>query len=141
MSAITIAESFVNMLEENGFGKFGQDIFLYRVPNSLKTQTELFYIIPSGGSTAVKLVTGETEKIYQFAIYYRSQSARQVDATLGKLEEFLNCAHCVQLSGFQIMDISVTQYPTDQDLDTENRQIGLLQVQIKVYATCRDSES
>lgn len=138
---MTVSQSFVKLLENSGYGKFGQDIFLYRVPNSLKTQTELFYIIPTGGNSVDKLATGESIRLYQFAIYYRSQSAQQVDETLSNLEEFLSCAKCVQLEGFQLMSIDVSQYPTNQDLDVENRAIGLLQVHVTAYKTCRDSKS
>ena len=37
---MTISQAFVKLLETKGYGVFGQNIFLYRVPNSLKTKTE-----------------------------------------------------------------------------------------------------
>lgn len=133
---MTISQSFVQMLEDKGYGMFGQDIFLYRVPNSKKTQTELLWIIPSGGSPVETNKTGELVKAYQFLIYYRSISAKQVDEALSAMEDNLNCLNCVQLDGFELVSIRTTQFAADQDLDSEDRMVGMLQVQLEVYKSC-----
>lgn len=134
---MTIAQSFIKFLEKQGCGVFGQDLFINRVPNSLKTKTNLFWVIPSGGSIIQKNKTKETIKSYQFLVYYRSNSAREVDETLFRLEEILNCIACVQLEAFEVVDISATQFSTKQDLDSENRMIGFLQVRIQTYKSCK----
>lgn len=133
---MTISRSFVQLLENKGCGVFGQNIFLYRVPNSLKTPTELFYIIPSGGSVIRNAPTGDKIKLYQFLVYFRSNSAERVDKVLNSLEEDLNCAGCVQLEGFELMSIQTNSLPADQDADSENRMVGMIQVQIEVYKKC-----
>lgn len=134
---MTISESFIKLLENKGCGVFGQNIFLYRVPNSLKTPTELFYVIPSGGSIINSSPTGEKIKRYQFLIYFRSNSAERVDKVLNSLEEDLNCAGCVQLENFELMDIQTSMFPADQDADSENRMVGMIQVQVQVYKKCK----
>ena len=63
---MTISRAFVKFLEDKGCGIFGQNIFLYRVPNSLKTQTELYWVIPSGGMKVSTNKTGEAIKAYNF---------------------------------------------------------------------------
>lgn len=133
---MTISQAFVDLLIEKGYGVFGQNIFLYRVPNSLKTNTNLFWIIPSGGNKLATNKTGEAIKAYQFLIYYRSNSAKDVDTVLSKMEEELNCSSCVKLNGFELVGINVTQFPADQDLDSENRMVGMLSVQLEVYKGC-----
>lgn len=133
---MTISESLVKLLENKGFGVFGQNIFLYRVPNSLKTATELFWIIPSGGTVTRAYPNGDKNKLYQFLIYFRSNKAQRVDKVLNEMEEFFNCAGCVKLEGFELVNISTSSFPADQDLDSENRMVGLLQVQVEVYGTC-----
>ena len=133
---MTIAKSFVDFLEEKGFGVFGQNIYLYRVPNSKKTQTDLFWVIPSGGMKISTNKTGEAIKAYQFLIYFRSNEAKKVDETLSAMEEMFNCSACVELDGFELVDINATQVPTDQDLDSENRMVGFIQVQLQVYKGC-----
>ena len=133
---MTISQSFVEFLESKGFGTFGQNIYLYRVPNSKKTQTELFWIVPTGGTPTRRNRTGELIKAYQFSLYYRSMSAKKIDEVLNQAEEMLNCATCVQLNGFELVDIQATQFPISQDLDSEDRVVGLLQVQLQVYKGC-----
>lgn len=136
---MTIAKAFVEFLEEKGFGTFGQNIFLYRVPNSLKTNTDLFWVIPSGGYKTSTNKTGEAIKAYQFLIYFRSIKAQKVDEVLSGMEEMLNCLSCVKLEGFELVDMSATQFPVDQDLDAENRMVGMIQVQLSVYKGCNNN--
>jgi len=133
---MTISRAFVKFLEDKGCGIFGQNIFLYRVPNSLKTQTELYWVIPSGGMKVSTNKTGEAIKAYNFLIYFRSNEAKTVDETLSALEEMLNCSSCVELDGFELVSINTTQFPADQDLDSENRMVGMIQVQLSVYKGC-----
>lgn len=133
---MTISRAFVKFLEDKGCGIFGQNIFLYRVPNSLKTQTELYWVIPSGGIKISTNKTGEAIKAYNFLIYFRSNEAKTVDETLSALEEMLNCSSCVELDGFELVSINATQFPADQDLDSENRMVGMIQVQLSVYKGC-----
>lgn len=133
---MTISRAFVKFLEDKGCGIFGQNIFLYRVPNSLKTQTELYWVIPSGGMKISTNKTGEAIKAYNFLIYFRNNEAKTVDETLSALEEMLNCSSCVELDGFELVSINATQFPADQDLDSENRMVGMIQVQLSVYKGC-----
>lgn len=135
---MTVAQSFVKLLESKGYGVFGQNIFLYRVPNSLKTPTELFYIIPSGGSATGVYPDGTKRKLYQFLVYFRSNSAKRVDEVLSAMDDDLNCAGCAKLEGFEMVSLNTSQFPADQDLDSENRMVGLLQVQLEVYKTCKN---
>lgn len=134
---MTLTESFARFIENQGYGTLGQNIYLWRVPNSKKTETELLWIIPSGGSPLSRNRTGEMIKSYQFLIYFRSNKAEKVDVVLNELETLLNCAGCVQLQGFELVDIRATQLPIDQDLDTENRMVGSINCQIQVYKSCK----
>lgn len=133
---MTISRAFVKFLEDKGYGVFGQNIYLYRVPNSKKTETELLWVIPSGGMPVSRNKTGEMVKSYQMLVYFRSNSAARVDEVLNHLEEMFNCAKCVQFEGFELVSIQATQFPTDQDLDAENRMVGFIQVQLQVYKGC-----
>lgn len=136
---MTVARAFVKFLEDKGFGVFGQNIYLYRVPNSFTTESEILWIIPSGGNTVDRNKTGEQIKAYQFLIYYRSISAEKVDKAMSALEEQLNCSQCVELEGYELVQLNVTQYPVDQDLDSENQMVGTIRVQLEIYKSCNKS--
>ena len=135
---MTLSQSFVKFLEGKGYGVFGQNIYLYRVPNSKKTETEILWLIPTGGYPSRTNRTGEMIKAYQILIYYRSNSAKKVDEVMNDLEETLNCSQCVNLEGFELVSIRATQLPADQDLDTENRMVGVITVQLEVYKSCEE---
>lgn len=133
---MTLIQSFVKFLENKGYGISGQNIYMYRVPNSKKTETEILWLIPTGGYPSTRNRTGEMIKTYQILIYYRSNNARKVDKVLNDLEETLNCARCVNLEGFELVDVRATQLPADQDLDSENRLVGSINCQLEVYKSC-----
>lgn len=134
---MTISRAFVQFLENQGYGIFGQNIYLYRVPNSFKAETEVLWIIPSGGNIIGRNRTGEQIKAYQFLVYYRSISTKKIDEALSELEKTLNCSQCVELPGFELVQVNTTQFPVDQDLDSENRMVGLLRVQLEIYKSCK----
>lgn len=133
---MTLSETFARFIEKQGYGTLGQNIYLFRVPNSLKTETDTLWIIPSGGTPVSRNRTGEVIKSYQLLIYFRSNSAKKVDEVLNDLEALLNCSACVELEGFEVVDIRATQLPIDQDLDSENRMLGSISCQIQVYKSC-----
>lgn len=133
---MTLTQSFVKFLQNKGYGIPGQNIYLFRVPNSKKTETEILWLIPMGGFPSSVNQTGEMIKAYQIQIYYRSNSARKMDEVLNDLETTLNCSSCVNLEGFELVSIRATQLPADQDLDSENRMVGTISVQLEVYKRC-----
>lgn len=133
---MTIGRAFVKFLEDKGYGVFGQNIYLFRVPNSFKADDEVLWVIPSGGNITGRNKTGEAIKAYQFLVYFRSVSAEKIDIALSDLEEVLNCSGCVNLEGYELVQVSTTQFPADQDLDAENRMVGLLRVQLEIYKKC-----
>lgn len=133
---MTISRAFVKFLETQGYGIFGQNIFLFRVPDSFKAESEVLWVIPSGGNIVGRNKTNEAIKAYQFLIYFRSVSAEKVDTALLALEEQLNCSGCVDLEGYELVQINTTQFPVDKDLDLENRMVGMLRVQLEIYKSC-----
>lgn len=133
MDVNTISEAFIEFLQSKGIATFGTDLFLNQVPNSLTTQDQVYWVITSGGSPIQRLRTGEKVKQYFFSVYYRSRSGKDVDRKLFTLEELLNCAECVQLTNFEVIDVQAEQFPSDSDLDDEERRVGFLQANIKIY--------
>lgn len=133
---MTIATSFVSYMESLGVGTFGQDIFIGETPNSNKVQDSIWWIIESGGSKLTKAFTGESIRQYTLFVYYRDRNYATISEKLFDFSERVSCSSCVELQGFETLEIEVTQFPTDQDLDSEDRKVGLLQINIKIYKSC-----
>ena len=133
---MSIAESFVNYLENLGVGIFGQDIFIGEAPSSNKVQDSIIWIIESGGNNVKKVATGESLKQYSMNIYKRDRNYKLVKDSMLELEELLNCNQCIQLDDYETIEIEVVSFPIDRDLDSEDRKIGLIQVNITIYKKC-----
>ena len=128
---VTVSEAFVEWLEIEGYGAFGVNIFINRL--GLKTPQASFTVITNGGQLVRRLVTGEAVKQYLIQVQYRDVSNKNVDRTLFNLEERLNAKDCFKLTGFEVDQVSTAQFASNQDIDLEELQTGLLTVNVQLY--------
>lgn len=129
---MNIARSFVTYLESLSYGSAGVDIFIGTVPQNAPDTA--MWVLTSGGSSIIKARTGEKIKNYIVNVYYRSKDQELVYETLQELEEAINGDKCSVLTDYETVEMEATSFPTDQDLDVEDRTVGLLQVTITVYS-------
>lgn len=127
----TVGEAFVKFLEDKGFGTFGTDLYLGQLP--LEAPDEAWLVIVAGGSPDMVLPDGGMMKIYTFNVYRRSLAGKEIERQLFSLEETLNCSTCVNLDGFETIYSRATQFAQDTDLENENRRIGLIQAQVRLF--------
>jgi hypothetical protein len=127
----TVSEAFIKFLEDQAIATFGTNLFLSQVP--LTAPDTCYWVLTNGGAIIQRLSTGEKVKQYFVSVYHRSPKAKNLERDLFSLEELLNCVNCVQLEGFEVLEIEATQFPSDDDLDNEDRRVGLLQANIKIY--------
>lgn len=133
---MNICESFAQYMDDLGIATPGQDIIIGGAPSSNKSPDDLWWILMNGGAPLKKNSTGESLKSYQILVYRRGRNVKVVQDALFSLEETLNCDRCTQLDGYDTVDIEVTAFPIDNDLDSEDRKVGLLQVTVTTYKEC-----
>lgn len=131
MDIKTVGEAFIKFLEQQNIGIFGNDLFLGELPISAPDDSWL--VIVSGGSPELVTIDGSMIKLYTFNIYYRSLAGKEMERELFNLEEMLNRSDCISLSGFETIYSRATQFAQDTDLENENRRIGMIQAQIKLF--------
>lgn len=131
MDIQTVGEAFVDFLQDKGVGTFGTDLFLGELPLSAPDNSWL--VIVGGGNPETVTIDGSMIKLYTFNIYHRSLAGKEIERELFSLEEELNCANCVNLDGFETIYSRATNFAQDIDLENENRRIGLLQAQVRLF--------
>jgi hypothetical protein len=129
---MNIAKSFVGYLESLSFGVSGQNLFIGTVPQNAPDSA--MWVVTSGGSAIIKARTGEKVKNYIVNVYYRSKDQELVYDTLQELEEAINSDNCAVLADYETVEMEATSFPADQDLDVEDRTVGLLQITITTYS-------
>lgn len=127
----TVGEAFVRYLEDLGIGSFGVDLFMGELP--LEAPDDAWLVTVSGGNPDLVTADGSMIKLYTFNIYHRSLAGKEVEQELFDLEEVLNSANCIQLDGFETIYARAINFAQDTDLENENRRIGLLQVQVRLF--------
>lgn len=127
---MNIVEAFVEYMEDLSLGTLDTDIFISQVPDLPDT---CWWLTSSGGSSVVKNHTGERQKDYFINVYYRGTNAEDVYNKMQDFEETINAKGCVQLDGYDTIEMEANTFPTDTDLDNEDRVLALMQVRVRVY--------
>lgn len=127
----TVGEAFIKFLEDSNIATFNQNLYLGMLP--LDAPDDAWLVVVAGGSPELVTADGGMMKIYTFSIYRRSLAGKEIERSLFSLEEKLNCSTCVNLDGFETIYSRATQFAQDIDLENENRRIGLLQAQVRLY--------
>ena len=129
---MNIAGSFVSYMISVGFGTtLGTDVFIGGVPQDAPSTA--WWVVSQGGTLVLTNQTGEKIKSYTLQVFYRNIDGQDVYDELQDLEIELNKSNCAQLTGFDTMEIESNLFPTDNDIDLEERTIGMLQVKITTY--------
>lgn len=128
---MTIKQSLAQLMEDNGFGTRGDDLFLGAVPQQAPTRS--FWILGGGGSPVIRNQTGEKSKNYLFTVFMRNTDAENVDETLQSLEEFFNSKQCFELEDYTLIEIEASGFQTDGDIDIEGRTLGSIEVSVTTY--------
>ena len=127
----TVGEAFIKFLEDKSVGTFGIDLFLGQLTKD--APDECWLVVVAGGSPDMVTADGGMMKVYTFNIYRRSLAGKEAERQLFSLEEDLNCTTCVNLEGFETIYSRATNFAQDTDLANENRRIGTLQAQVRLY--------
>jgi hypothetical protein len=130
---MSLASAFAPYLATQSGSTIGQDLFIGQAPSSNKVPDAVWSVTSSGGSKAITLQSGESVKSYLLEIRYRNRDYETVYDKLHALEEALNAGDCTQLSGFETLSIEATTFPVDEDLDSEDRKLGLLVATVLTY--------
>lgn len=128
---MNITRAFIEYMEGLGLGTFGTDIFIGGAP--LGATDPIWWAISAGGNSDPKNNTGERIKNYTVDVFYRDNDAQEVYDKMQLLEEEVNSKECTELEGYETVDMEAVLFPADQDIDNEDRTVGLLQVTLTVY--------
>lgn len=131
MNTETVGEAFVEYLQDKGFGTFGTDLFMGRLPQD--APDDAWLVTVNGGNPDSITVDGAMMKVYSFNIFRRSVDGETLEKEMFSLEESLNCSSCVNLTGFETIYSRATQFAQDTDIENEDRRVGFLQAQVKLY--------
>ena len=131
---MNVAKAFATYLQDElSVATIGQDLYIGHAPSSTKAPSTLWWIKAFGGDPITRLSTGETMKQYIVEINYRNRDYETVYEQLQSVEENINSDTCSQITGFDTVDLEATTFPIDNDLDSEDRKIGLLRITLTIF--------
>lgn len=133
---MNIVRAFANYLEASDVATLGQDLFISRAPSSNKVIDRIFWIKANGGTQLSRTINGSVIQNHVIEVYHRDVNTEAVYETLQELGDDLSCAGCLTLEDYDVVEAVVNGPWTDQDLDNEERLVGLMQVTITIRKDC-----
>lgn len=128
---MNIAKSFTEYMIDLGMGTLDTDIFIGNIP--VEAPDKAWWVNSAGGTTSSKNSTGERLKNYTLNVFYRNTDAEDVYERMQEFEEEINAKQCIQLDSYDTVEMEASVFPTDQDIDNEDRVVGLMQIKISTY--------
>lgn len=129
---MNIAREVVRYMEDElGLGSFGQDLFVGGAPKGSKNA--IWWVLSAGGTVETDTFTGEKIKNYLVDVFHRDINEEAFYENLEAFETSINSAECPTLVGYEVIDITASSFPTDDDLDLEDRKVGLVQLTVRTY--------
>lgn len=129
---MNISHAFATYMATKGYGTLGTNLFIGAVP--IDAPNVCWWVSASGGSNTTRNKTGERIKQYIIQVFYRSMDAEDMYEKMQAFEETINSNTCTSLTGYDTIDMQCTTFPTDQDIDSEERTKGLAQVTLTIYS-------
>ncbi|RDH76344.1 hypothetical protein DVS77_21560 [Mycolicibacterium moriokaense] len=130
---MNIVTALANYLTDQDVATLGQDLFISRAPtsNDLNEAGEeipqnIWWLLASGGTQTRGFET------YNVDVWYRDIDAEAVYNKLQALHDSVHNA-TVPLTGFEVIRVEALAPVVDQDIDNEERTVGLLQLTITTY--------
>lgn len=127
---MNIVESFANWLQGQSVATLGQDLFISRARTKPST---MYWLIAQGGNSGPKNVNQGGQTTHTISVYYRNTNPQEVYDRLHELQEMVITDGCIELEGFTVVTVNTVGPFTDQDLDNQDRTVGLLQITITTY--------
>ncbi len=128
---MNVVRDFVTYMESLGHGVFGTDLYIAGVP--LEAPNTCWWVVSAGGTSDQRNKTGERINSYIFEVFYRNTDAEAVYDGLQALVDDINGAGCVELENYTFLNMEALAFPTDQDIDDEERTVGLVQVSLTIH--------
>ena len=128
---MNIVKEFTTLMESLDFGTYGTDLYIGVVPQD--GPNACWWVIGAGGNPLNKNQTSELTKEYLINVYYRDTDPEQVYESIHNFEIEMNKQTCRDIMGYDTIEIEALAFPTDQDIDNQERTVGLVQVKLKTY--------
>jgi len=133
---MSLVETFRDWCVTNATTIGSDQAFVSRAPSSNRTNDAIWWFRAAGGSQTGRTIDGRSLSQKVIEIYYRNADALTVADKLDLLASEITCHGCLELDGYVVISVEATGPFTDQDLDSEERTVGLLQITIEVYEDC-----
>lgn len=129
--------SFMDWLENSQSLTLGQDLYAGEAPSTNDNPADsITWVVMSGGTDNLTLITGEKHQIFGFDVYHRNVRFSDAQAFAYKLVTDVSCSGCLQLDDFNTIEVSAASTPVDNDRDSEDRKVVLIQITAVLESKC-----
>lgn len=129
----TLSQELFNFLFKEIMLSDEKDYYLYALPDTKKTETRVFWLVPGTESATHRNTTREMRYLDTFTLNYRSDDKSDADEQISKAKEIINRLKCFELPHYKVIDIEATLIRVDDDLDQEQAKRASLTINLTTY--------
>lgn len=138
---MNIAESLADYLETTIDLELGVDLFIGEAPSTNKVENDIWWLVARGGTILQENQTGEKRKENIMELWYRARDYKSVYDAMELAEDKLNCDWCSELEDYDVIEIRAEPLFADEDLDSEDRKLGVIQINVVYFDNCLEPVS
>lgn len=129
----TLSQELFNHLFKEINLSDGKEYYLYALPDTKKTNVDVFWLVPVVENMVTRNVTREPRYLDSFTLNYRSTTKVNADIEISRVKEMINSLKCFSLPHYQVLDIQATSINVDDDLDVEKAKRASLTINLTTY--------
>lgn len=137
----TLSLELFNYLFKEIFISEGKRYYLYALPDTKETDTDVFWLVPNSENISHRNVTREPRYLDTFTLYYRSNDKVDADRHISRVKEIINSLKCFSLPHYKVLDIEATSISVNNDLDAEKAKRASLIINLTTYNERKEDES
>lgn len=129
----TLSQELFNFLFKEIMLSDDKEYYLYALPDTKKSATNVYWMVPGVESTYQRNTTREIRYLDTFILNYRSNDKADADQEISKAKEIINQLRCFDLPHYKVVDIEATLINVDDDLDQEQAKRASLTINLTTY--------
>lgn len=137
----TLSIELFDYLFKEMFISEGKMYYLYALPDTKESDTDVFWLVPNSENISHRNVTREPRYLDTFTLNYRSNDKISADRQISKVKEIINSLKCFSLPHYKVLNIEATSISVNNDVDVERAKRASLIINLTTYNERKENES
>lgn len=110
----------------------GENLFITKIPSNT-TASQVLWLVQNGSSISKELFSYEKVLQYNYTLYVRGKTTKEVIEKSHEISVILNKLMCPKIDGFQVYDLKCRELGANPDPDSQERYKASVQIALRLF--------